>query len=161
MPSVLGPNLLDNLIGSVVDPLRAQLYPLLGNKQHQVHLVRRTWSGGARGSGTATVTVDVTITPAPAVQFENDEQAQHYELEGSGRSEEGHAVVSEVSLQYTEADLTGGAIAVGDEFYYRIVDGQGQSIQNRYYVLDRPPVPDREKTIGWMLWLRRVQVDES
>lgn len=153
--ATLGDNLLDDLL-STIDDLR-QLATDLGVRQFRVFVEQVTWSGGERGVGTPTV-VSSELTPAPAVTFPpSSSAAVHYEHTPAGRLEEGDALLTEVSLTYTEAELTGGTIASNVEFRYRLSDGQGQAIPDRYYVPAAPPVADREKTIGWKVQLRRVE----
>ena len=47
-----------------------------------------------------------------------------------------------------------------EEWFFRIVDGRGQGIPTRYYVLKGPPTADRSKTLGWVLQLTRSRIDE-
>lgn len=157
--ATLGTSLVDKLVPAV-DKIRTALYAKTGVRQYEVHLVKRRWSGAERDDGTVTVLSDVTLTPTPSLSYPNNQGALHDELPAHGRDEEGAVELSEVSLTYTEAELTGGVLAANEEFFYRVVDGQGQAIRTRYYILSAPPQPDREKTIGWKLQLRRVQVEE-
>lgn len=160
MPATLDSSLVDQLVASVVDPLRAVLYPITGIRAYNVNLVRRRWSGPRRDMGTPTIVSDIRVSPPPKVSFENNREALHYEAESIGRTEEGECNLTEVSLQYSESDLTGSPIAANEEFYYRITDAHGQQIKTRYFVPDQPPRPDREKDIGWVISLRRVEIEE-
>ncbi len=159
--ATLDSSLVDSLVASVVDPLRSALYPQMGIRAYNVALVRRRWAGGRRNQGTPSFVEEVTMDPPPKVTIENNQMALRYDAQPHGRDEEGEVILSEVSLQYTEGELTGEPIAINEEFYYRITDAHGQAMKPRYYVITGPPVPDREKDIGWRVRLRRVAVDES
>lgn len=159
MPSILGQNLVDKLVPTV-DKLRANLLPAMGVRQYTVAIIKRRWSGEQRGDGSASVVSTLILSPPPLLSYPNNMGALHYELPPTGKVDEGTVTLSEVSLTYTEAELSGGALSVQEEVYYRITDGQGQGIAPRYYVLSAPPVPDREKAIGWQLSLHRVEIEE-
>jgi hypothetical protein len=160
MPSILGENLVDKLVPTV-DKLRANLLPAMGVRQYTVAIVKRRWSGEQRGEGTASVVSTLTLSPPPLLTYSNNLRALHYDLQPTGADDEGTVSLSEVSLTYSEVELTGGALAANEEMYYRITDDQGQGIAPRYYMLSAPPVPDREKAIGWQLSLRRVEIEEA
>lgn len=145
--ATLGNNLVDQLLPTV-GALRQSLNAKMGVRQYRVYVVRRTWSGARRGEGTATDVAE-ELTPAPRVQM-----GLTYKLEKCGLDEAGVVVLSEVDLRYTEDDLDGHPIAANAEWFYRIDDGQGQSIRSRTFQLARPPIPDREKDIGWEIHLR-------
>ncbi len=138
--AVLDTSLVDSLVASVVDPLRAALYPQMGIRAYKVELVRRAWSGGRRNMGVASFVAEEEISPPPKLAVENNQQALRYDAQPHGRDEEGYVSLTEVSLQYTEAELTGGTILPNEEFYYRITDAHGQGIKPRYYVITAPPV---------------------
>ncbi len=161
--AILDDSLVDQLLG-MVDDVRGSLNPAMGVRQFRVFVVRRQWTGGVRGpggsSGVPVLTSEVELLPQPAFAEPNTQQALHYELPPAGRDEEGMASLSEVSLTYTEVDLTGGVIGPDEDFYYRVVDAHGQGIPARYYQPSGPPFADREKTIGWRVGLRRVLVEE-
>lgn len=162
MSSILDNSLVDQLV-PLVDELRSDLMPEMGIRQYAVYLVRRRWSGVRRGAaGTSpTIISDVLMDPPPRVIIPNNEGALHYEMTEAGRQEEGLIQLTEISLfQFTEADLTGSPIGPNEEFYYRVVDAHGQSIKTRYYVLESPPTADREKDIGWTLFLKRAEIEE-
>ncbi len=159
--ATLDGSLVDSLVSSVVDPLRASLYPAMGIQPYAVHIVTRVWSGSRRGQGSPTILSDVTLDPPPMVREPRNQGALHYEASPVGRQEEGAIILTEVSLTYTEAELTGEPISLKNDFYYKIVDAHGQQIKDRYYVPSAPPTPDREKNIGWEIQLKRVEISES
>ncbi len=160
MASTFDTSILDDLIPSVVDPLRSDLYPLTGIRAYTVAIIRRRWSGSRRGQGTPTVLTTVTLDPQPKVTFESMQQSLRFDMQATGRQEEGEVTLTEVSLQLQEADLTGDPIAITDEFYYKITDAHGQGSKARYYVIKAPPQIDRDKDIGWRIQLRRAEVEE-
>jgi hypothetical protein len=70
-------------------------------------------------------------------------------------------ILREVSLSYTEAELAGqqadgSPLAENQEWVIRLMDGYGQAIKTRDYVLEGSPVSDRLKDIGWRVVLRRA-----
>jgi hypothetical protein len=154
MPSVLGDNLVDRLV-RVADSLRASLYPAMGVQQYTVTLVRRRWDGGERGAGNVTVLSETVLTPPPVVVG-----MARYELRAGGLQEVGDITLREVSLTYTESELTGRPLDDGEEFFYRLTDARGQGIGADYFILAAPPVPDRTRDLGWRLTLRRAEITE-
>jgi hypothetical protein len=155
MPAVLGNNLVDKLI-PVADALRAQLYPAMGVQQYVVTVIRRRWNGGERGLGISTVVSSIALSPPPVVR-----DSLGYELRDSGLTEVGDITLTEVSLQYTEAELTGQPLGDDEEFLYRLTDARGQGIAPDYFVIAAPPVPDRTRDIGWRVRLKRVEATET
>lgn len=153
--SDLQDNLVDDLV-PVADELRGDLYQSMGIRQHNVHLVRRRWSGTERGEGTVTVLSNVLISPPPLFTLPNTQGAEHWEMSPDGRDPQGMALLTEVSLTYSEAELTGGIIAKNEEFYYRVSDSRGQGVATEYYVPSARPRTDREKNLGWEIQLRRI-----
>jgi len=148
--ATLGTNLVDRLV-PMVDRLRSSLYPAMGVRQYAVYLVRRRWSGARRGEGTITVLSRVELTPAPRVDF----GGLRTQLEPHGFLEDGSVRLTEVSLTYTEAELTGRPLAANEEFFYKLVDAHGQASKTRYFTpTDAPLEVDREKDIGWKVSLK-------
>ena len=151
--AILGTNLVDRLV-PMTDRLRGRLNAMAGVRQYSVYRVRRTWSGARRGEGTATTTLREEVTPAPKVSFAGLKSA----LEPAGLLEDGGALLTEVSLTYTEAELTGRPLAANEEFLLELVDIQGQASRSRYFEpTDAPLVVDRERDIGWRVPLRRLE----
>jgi hypothetical protein len=151
--AVLGTNLVDELV-LMVDELKGGLYADMGVRQYHTYRVRRVWSGERRGEGTVTVLLRQELTPAPKVAFER----LHNQLEPQGLLEEGGALLTEVSLTYTEAELTGRPLAANEEYFFKLVDAQGQATKTRYFTpTDAPLVVDREKDIGWRVPLKRFE----
>lgn len=150
--AVLGSNLVDELV-PVADEIRAELYPDLGVRQHRVYVEKWRWSGTERGDGNASQLSSLEITPRPVI----DEDALRAPLPAGGQQDEGTLVLTGVSLTYTEAELTGGVLLATDSYFWKVVDGNGQSIQVRWYQLDDPPKADREREIAWRVTLRRVE----
>jgi hypothetical protein len=124
-------------------------------RQFHVDLIKRQWSGTRRGDGTASVLSTVRLDPRPLVTDTANKVLQQY-----GLDEEGQIMLKEVSLTYTEQDLTGGTLADNQEFYYRLTDANGQGIAPRYFIPDKQVRPDRDKDIGWIVRLRRAEVEE-
>lgn len=150
--ATLGTNLVDSLL-TMVDDLRGSLNPDMGVRQWRVFVVRRTWAGGAPGVGSYS-DVETELTPQPLVKS--------YDLQWqpipAGMNEQGNIMLHEVSLTYTEAELSPPYVA-GSELFYCLRDAQGQAIRDRYYQLMEPPKPDRVRTIGWLVKLKVVTVD--
>lgn len=154
MPATLGNNLVDDLV-PVVDSLRQDLYVSMGNRQYEVHAIKRRWTGLERGDGSPVVVSDVTLSPPPLVK-----DKVRWQLEAHGRDQQGDGVMTEVSLTYSEADLTGGVLAANEEFFFKVIDLRGQQIGDIYYVPSAPPSTDRDKDIGWVIVLRAVAIDQ-
>jgi hypothetical protein len=151
--AILGTNLVDRLV-PMTDRLRGRLNAMAGVRQYAVYRVLRTWSGGRRGEGTATTLLREELTPAPKVDFSR----LRNHLEPAGLLEDGGALLTEVSLTYTEAELTGRPLAADEEFFFELVDVQGQASRTRYFEpTDAPLVVDRERDIGWRVPLRRFE----
>jgi hypothetical protein len=155
MPSVLDNSIVDSLLG-VVDDVRSSVHSFAGDRQHVVKLVRRTWSGKERYQGEDHLE-EIVLSPPPRVMFENL-QSRSYTLRPEGRQEDGVVKVTEISLAaYQEDDLTGGDIPPNVEFYWALEDAHGQGLRRREYVLFGPPIADREKDIGWTVYLKRAE----
>lgn len=151
--AVLGTNLVDELV-PMVDELKGDLYRDMGVRQYRTYLVRRVWSGARRGEGTVTVLSRTELTPAPRVSF----GGLRNQLEPQGLLEEGAARLTEVSLTYTEAELTGKPLAANEEFFFKLIDAHGQASKTRFFTpTDAPLEVDREKDIGWRVSLKRFE----
>jgi hypothetical protein len=160
--STLDGNIIDQLV-PVLDLVRGVVNPLVGNRQWNVDVVRRTWPSGEVGdysAGNPTLSV-LQLTPAPSVVFPAGPGGLHYQLEGGGREEQGDAELHEVSLAYTEDELAPVNVPAGTEFFYRLTDGQGQSLDTRHYVPSAAPIADRIKEIGWIVKLRRRHLNNE
>lgn len=134
-------NLIERLVPTV-DRVRT-LVSSLGFRQHRVYRVKKTWSGTRCNEGTATTTLDSEITPAPRLMEE-------VEPFGDPRN----IRLEEVSLAYTEADLTGGTLAANQEFYYRVTDSNPEATRTRFFALDGAPICDR-LNVQWVLKLKQ------
>ncbi len=150
--ATIGTNLVDSLLG-MVDELRGDLHTAMGVRQWRVFRVTKTWTGPRRGEGTAS-TVELEITPSPLVS-----QDLRNQLTPQGLDEAGALYVSEVSLTYTEDELAPVATAL-QEILYVLRDAHGQSIQDRTFYLTAPPLPDRTDSIGWILKMARISVED-
>jgi len=152
--ATIGDNLVDSLL-SVVDDLRDSLHRDMGVRQWRLIVQRRIWDGGRRGEGEYT-TAETEILPQPLIM---DPQLR-YTLTVAGLDEDGVIACTEISLTYIEAELTGRPILDNEDIIYVLRDAHGQGIPDRFYTLNAPPYPDRIDTIGWVVQLRRVDVDE-
>lgn len=160
--AVLGSNLVDELIGDVVDELRGELHPEFGVRQWRVYHARRTWPSGRIGEDDpAPAWVETEITPQPLVVYESYQGAQpdiaFQYGDGCGLEIMGEITLYEVSLTYTEPELLGYPIPAGTEFTYVLRDAYGQSLIPRHYVVAAPPYPDRIETLGWRIRLRATE----
>jgi hypothetical protein len=89
------------------------------------------------------------------------------ELTACGLDEAGFVDIEQVSLTYTETELTGKAVVNGvaqdlpdgTRFFYRIREAHGQEQSFRDFKLSGPPFPDRIKTIGWKA--RLIKIEET
>jgi hypothetical protein len=164
--AIMGDNLIDDLVADV-DELRGDLNADFGTRPFNFQTILRTWLGDSGMIGDPDFRdVVTTITPAPRV-----EQWDGYKwvLLAAGVHEDGEIRVSEVSLSYTYGELTGKGLGAGlngnleknQQFFYRLVDAHGQGQEERILRPNRPPFVDREKTIGWMLWLMDMNLPRT
>jgi len=148
--------LVDDLVDSLIDDLRDELHNNFGVRQFRMFTVLRTWDSGYIGDGSYTDTEN-EITPRPLVQpYRTD-----WFLEPAGLDEEGMLDLREISLSYTEAELTGGNVAPGCEWFILLRDGHGQEIEDQWFLISRRPFPDRIKDMGWSMRLRAVSSPSS
>jgi hypothetical protein len=161
MASTLGTSIIDRLV-PVIDRIRGTIHPKAGDRQWNVAVVRRVWPSGRRGdaSGGAPVSTVLQLTPQPRVEFPTDEHGVHFEMQPHGKLEEGTCKISEISLTYSEDQLTPQNLPANTEFYFRLTDAQGQLVPARHYVPAGPASPDREKNMGWTITLTRRTVNE-
>lgn len=151
--AILDPTVLvDSLVPDVIDGLRESLHPLFGVRAYRTFTVKRTWSGRNVGDGVSSETV-VELRPQPKVQEWSDLE---YELEPCGVDLSGQIKLTEVSLTYTQAELDGGTLASNEQWLIRIDEGHGQGSRSEFFFHQRPPYVDREKDMGWVVWLRNV-----
>lgn len=149
--AVLDPDvLLDSLVADI-DDLRADLYPDFGVRGYLVSLVTRSWSGRVVGEGRVTDVTTEMVT-RPLVHQWN---GLKYELLTCGLNSNGDIMLTEVSLSYTYADLVGDQSKANRQAMIRIEDGHGQGTPPSFWVHSKPPYIDREKTLGWVLWLKK------
>jgi len=149
----IGTNLVDSLL-EVVDDLRDGLHTSMGVRHWRVYVQRRAWDGGEIGEGVRTIT-EVEITPQPLVSTD-----LRHQLTPAGLMEAGSIALSEVSLTYTEAELTGDPVGEAEEWVYVLRDAHGQEMADRYFTIAAPPMPDRIDTIGWVIRLRPAQLED-
>lgn len=146
--------LVDSLVADVIDGLRADLHPQFGVRPYHVSLVVRTWDGGMVGMGSYADT-ETVIEPQPRVAPWGGYGFKAMEI---GKETEGHIKVTEVSLTYLHDELTGGALDSSQQFFVKITEAHGQGNPPRYFTHAKPPYVDREKDMGWVLWLSDVSV---
>ena len=153
--ATLGANLLDELVPDI-DDIRGEIHPEVGVRQYRVFTVLRSWSGDDRGAGTFTE-VESEITPQPLVESLRGTDR----LMSAGLDEADVVRLKEISLMYTEAELAGADLEVNQEWVIRLKDAYGQAIRTRDFVLEGSPWPDRVKTIGWVVNLKRSSDAEA
>lgn len=146
--------LIDSLVPDVIDGLREELYPEFGSRAYRCYRVIRSWTGRSAGEGQS---VDETteLRPQPRVMVWD---GLHFVQAVCGIRELGEVRLSEVSLTYTEAQLTGRGLQLGknQELFIGIAEGNGQGTAPRLFGHTAPAFIDRERTMGWMLYLRVV-----
>lgn len=147
--------LVDSLVTDVIDGLRSDLHPAFGVRAYRVYTIRETWSGSRLGEGNRSE-VATEITPQPLVEAWD---GLRYELARCGLDEMGQVRLREVSLTYTEAELIGpSSLGKNERWLIRIDEAHGQENTSRYFVHTKPPYVDREKDMGWIVWLRASEV---
>jgi len=147
----------DSLI-SIVDDVRRDIADGFGARQFDVATVQVT-PPPRLGLGQTTCT-ETLLDPRPIVK----PYKMTRELEPCGLDDAGLVQLIEVSLTYTEAELSGNTLSEGLEFFYKITDARGQGVKDRYFTLDRAPYPARtclgevdrqnDTCMGWIVWLR-------
>lgn len=150
--AILGTNLVDSLIPGVVDGIRDALHPVLGVRQYRVFAVTRTY---AREFGSDIFSdAEVELIPQPLVEpYVTAGTGPHYTLEPCGLDEAGYIVIREVSLTYTEHEVSGCSSTALEDFHFRIIDAHGQMTKERRWTVDAPPYPDRLVDMGWKIKL--------
>ena len=154
--AILDPDVLvDSLVVDVIDGLRDELNAEFGVRSYSVFTRHITWSGAQVGQGVAT-TVDTEITPRPRVAIWG---GYRYELQKCGIDEIGQVEITEVSISYTEAELVGVRATMGKNQQWLILlrEGHGQASREKAFIHDKPPFIDREKNLGWTMWLRAAE----
>lgn len=153
--ATLDPNVLvDSLVTGVIDGLRDALHPQFGVRPYRVFAVRRAWSGDVAGMGSFQDT-ETELTPWPRVARWDGMSYQHMEI---GRESEGMVKVTEVSLTYTFDELVGANLCRHEQWFIKITEANGQGTPPMYFTHAKPPYVDRERDMGWVLWLRDVSV---
>lgn len=156
--AVLDPAVLvDSLIPDVIDGLREELQPTFGVRAYRVYRVIRTWTGKTAGEGART-DVGHELRPQPRVRQWDGVRLQQA---ACGVRELGDVRVTEVSLTYTDAQITGQPLRANQEIFYAIGEAHGQGSPLRVWAFSQPPFVDREKDLGWVLWLRRAEASPS
>jgi hypothetical protein len=142
--------LVDSLVVDLIDDLRGELHPEFGVRPYALVVIRRVWDGDAVGEGSYH-DVETEILPQPRIwNFGSLEQ------EPGGTNERGEVKITEVSLTYTESELVGEGLGDNEEWLFRIDEAHGQGSRSRLFKLNRPPFVDREKDMGWVLYLRHI-----
>lgn len=153
--AVLDPAVLvDSLVPDVIDGLREDLHPAFGVRAYRCYRVIRTWNGKTAGEGSM-VEDTAELRPQPRVMVWD---GMHFVQATCGIRELGEVRLSEISLTYTEAQLTGRGLGLGknQELFIGIAEAHGQATEPRLFGHTRPAFIDREKTMGWMLYVRVV-----
>lgn len=145
--------LVDALVPDVIDGLREDLHPDFGVRAFRVYRVIRTWTGSVEGEGTSS-DVGVELRPQPLVSVWD---GFRFVQATCGLEELGDVRLTEVSLSYSYADLTGSPLTPNQQLFIAIGEAHGQGQPTRMFTLARPPFPDRVKDLGWSIALHRVQ----
>lgn len=148
-PSVL----VDSLVPDVIDGLREDLHPAFGVRAYRVYRIVRTWSGKAVGEGTHTDDA-AELRPQPRVAVWS---GLKYVQATCGLRELGDVQLSEVSLTYSAEQIEPRTLRKNQECFYAIGEANGQGSPLSVWAHTAPPFIDREKTMGWLLFLRRVE----
>lgn len=151
----LDPDVLVDDLVPLIDELRGDLHPEFGVRAYRVFACKRVSSGRFPGEGKASI-VDVgEILPQPRVWTWD---GLRWGLEACGLNEMGEIKLTEISLTYTDADLTGGDLPGNVQWMFRLEEAHGQGTPPRFFVHVRPPFIDREKDMGWVAWLKFVNL---
>lgn len=146
--------LVDDLVPSVIDALRDDLQPALGVRSYRVYRVVRTWSGAEPGDGTFTDD-GKELRPYPRVRFWD---GFNFVEDPAGLERRGRVRLTEVSLTYSERDLTAQPLSRNQEAFYAIGDANGQGTSVAFFTHAQPPYIDREKDMGWVVNLVHIKM---
>lgn len=151
--AILDPDvLIDSLVVDVIDGLRGELHPEFGVRAYRVFTVKRTWQGAGVGIGKAT-DVETELLPQPRVESWD---GRKFELAACGLNDNGEIRLTEVSLSYTYPELMGGKLNANQQWFIKLSEAHGQLQPDNYFIPSKAPFVDREKTLGWIFWLRKV-----
>ena len=154
--AILDPDvLIDDLVTDVIDGLREDLHPIFGVRAYRVFTVLRTWTGARLGEGSIASDVEVEIRPQPRVK---QWTGLDIDLAKCGLDELGPIKLTEWSLSCTEAEVRGPDLAANQQCMVKLTEAHDQGHRDKFFVIDRPPFVDREKDMGWVVWLRSVDV---
>lgn len=154
MPNaILDPELLTDALVDAVDDIRRSVHGALGTRRFEVAIVTRRWSGASLGAGNPTDTV-LVLDPDPQVKT-----IDSYRKDPGGKVGTSKAILTGVSLRYTEVELVGeGGQTV--ETVYRLRDKRGVQADT-YFVLAEPPDSRRGENQGdasdWKIVLSETQ----
>jgi hypothetical protein len=149
--------LVDSLVPDVIDGLREDLHPAFGVRAYRVYRVIRTWGGKTIGEGRSTDDA-AELRPQPRVMMWN---GLKYVQATCGIRELGDVELREISLTYTEEQLDPRTLAKNQELFYAIGEANGQGAALRLWNVTAPAFIDRERDMGWVLHLRRVEAAPS
>lgn len=146
--------LVDSLVTDVIDGLREDLHPIFGVRAYRAYRVIRTWTGRRIGDGAFTDDAG-ELRPQPRVKLWD---GLRFVQATCGIRELGEIRLTEVSLTYTQADLTGQPLTKMQESFIALGEANGQASTTELFAHTAPPFIDRERDMGWVLSLRRVEV---
>jgi hypothetical protein len=145
--------LVDSLVADVIDGLREDLHPQFGVRAYRMFVVTRTWNGSQAGDG-AFVDAAAELRPQPRLwQW----TGLKYVQANCGIREVGDVKATEVSLTYTAEQIDPRSLTKRQEFFIGLADANGQMSPTRLWTHVTPPFIDREKDMGWVFNLRRVE----
>lgn len=144
--------LVDSLVADVIDGLREDLHPQFGVRAYRAYRVIRTTAGLTAGEGDYTDEA-AELRPQPRVHIWD---GLRFVQMTCGINEAGEIRLSEISLTYTEAQLF-PKLERNQESFIAIGEAHGQGTTTRLFGHTRPPFIDREKTMGWVIFLRKIE----
>lgn len=144
--------LVDSLVTDVIDGLREDLHPAFGVRAYRLYRVLRSWSGAEVGDGVHSDDAS-ELRPQPLVSMWDGTK---FVQALCGVRELGEVRCTEISLTYTEAQLTGQPLTKRQELFYGIGEAHGQGSNTRLFQLSGTPWIDRVKDMGWVMSLRRI-----
>ena len=124
----------------LVDDCRTMVDEEFCLRLYAVSTVLRVWAGGELGRGSY-VDTETVFDPRPRVR----EPSPYLLRSEAGTYETGDRIVDKLSGSFTLAQLTGGKLAVGSEFFWRI-DGE------KYAVSGEP----EKKYVDYRVKLKRM-----
>lgn len=138
-------NTLVEEMARVIDDIRT-LHVDYGTRAYRMLSVVYRWSGDQKEVGVPVLVSERELWPRPRVNL----APVNRDMVAGGSDERGNVLVSEVSVRYTEDELTFKGLNPGEYgFFELLIDSRDGTTVRRRLVLDDVPHKDLEKSFEW------------